>query len=61
MIQNFKGGNFIISIPSGAYKCPPAPYERACLIAQYFKSNKIKAKVVVLDQEKNLHQNQINS
>ncbi|PHO10629.1 hypothetical protein CPG37_04055 [Malaciobacter canalis] len=49
MIQNFKGGNFIISIPSGAYKCPPAPYERACLIAQYFKSNKIKAKVIVLD------------
>ncbi|RXJ93380.1 hypothetical protein CRV00_11395 [Malaciobacter molluscorum] len=49
MIKNFKGGNFIISIPNGAYKCPPAPYERACMIANYFKENNIKGKVVILD------------
>lgn len=49
MVQTFKGGNFIISIPNGSYKCPPAPYERACMIATYFKTNNIKGKVIVLD------------
>jgi NADH dehydrogenase FAD-containing subunit len=48
-IENFKGGNFIINVPSGAYRCPPAPYERACMIAYYFKKNNIKAKVIILD------------
>lgn len=49
MITNFKGGNFILTIPSQAYKCPPAPYERACMIANYFKENKIDGKVIVID------------
>ncbi len=49
MITNFKGGNFIITLPSSSYKCPPAPYERACMIAHYFKENDIKGKVVILD------------
>ncbi|MCV6609131.1 MAG: NAD(P)/FAD-dependent oxidoreductase, partial [Campylobacterales bacterium] len=48
-LKNFKGGNFIISIPSGVYRCPPAPYERACMVAYYFKKHNIKGKVVVLD------------
>jgi len=48
-IENFKGGNFIITVPSGTYRCPPAPYERACMVAYYFKKNSIKAKVVLLD------------
>ncbi len=49
MITNFKGGNFVISVPSQSYKCPPAPYERACMIAHYFKTNNIKGKVIILD------------
>lgn len=49
MIETFKGGNFIISIPSGNYKCPPAPYERACMIAHYFKTHAIEGKVILLD------------
>lgn len=49
MITNFKGGNFVISVPSQSYKCPPAPYERACMIAHYFKTHKIKGKVIILD------------
>jgi len=48
-IESFNGGTFVITVPKGAYRCPPAPYERACLIANFFKSNKINAKVVVLD------------
>ena len=48
-IENFKGGNFIINVPSGIYRCPPAPYERACMIAYYFKTHNIKGKVVLID------------
>jgi len=49
-IKNYKGGNFIITVPSGNYRCLPAPYERACLLADYIKQNKIKGKVIILDQ-----------
>ncbi len=49
-VQNFKGGNFILTVPSGNYRCLPAPYERACVIADYFKQNKIKGKVILLDE-----------
>ena len=49
-ILNFKGGNFILTVPSGNYRCLPAPYERACIIADYFKQNKIKGKVILLDE-----------
>ena len=48
-IRAFKGGLFIQTVPSGNYRCLPAPYERACMIAAYFKKNKIKGKVLVLD------------
>ena len=49
-VQNFKGGNFILTVPSGNYRCLPAPYERACIIADYFKQKGLKAKVVLLDE-----------
>ncbi|VAY87525.1 Sulfide dehydrogenase [flavocytochrome C] flavoprotein chain precursor [hydrothermal vent metagenome] len=49
-IKNFKGGNFILTTPGGNYRCLPAPYERTCLIADYFKKNKIKGKVILLDE-----------
>ena len=49
MISNFTQGNFIISVPAQNYKCPPAPYERACMIAHYFKTQKIKGKVIIID------------
>ncbi|EQB39433.1 twin-arginine translocation pathway signal protein [Sulfurimonas hongkongensis] len=49
-ILNFKGGNFILTVPSGNYRCLPAPYERACVIADYFKQKKLKAKVILLDE-----------
>ncbi len=48
-VEHFQGGNFIISVPSGTYRCPPAPYERACMVAYYFKTHGIKGKVLLLD------------
>jgi len=43
------GGVFTIAIPLQPYRCPPAPYERACQVAFYLKQFKPRAKVVVLD------------
>ena len=43
------GGVFAICIPPLPYRCPPAPYERACLVAEYFSQAKPRAKVLVLD------------
>ncbi|MDP1900542.1 MAG: NAD(P)/FAD-dependent oxidoreductase [Rubrivivax sp.] len=43
------GGVFAISIPKAPYRCPPGPYERACMVASYFKTAKPRSKVIVLD------------
>jgi len=53
-IQNFKGGNFLMTVPSGNYRCMPAPYERACIVADYFKSKKLDAKVILLDENNDI-------
>jgi sulfide dehydrogenase [flavocytochrome c] flavoprotein subunit len=47
--QEFEGGTFIQTVPSGNYRCLPGPYERACLMAGWIKKNKIKGKVLILD------------
>jgi sulfide dehydrogenase [flavocytochrome c] flavoprotein chain len=43
------GGVYAISIPKVPYRCPPGPYERACMVAAYFKQAKPRSKVLVLD------------
>ena len=41
----------IITSPDYPYRCPPAPYERASLIANYFKRKKMNVKILVLDSK----------
>ena len=48
------GGSFVLSIPKKPYRCPPGPYERACVIADYLKRNKPGAKIYVLDANDNI-------
>jgi NADH dehydrogenase FAD-containing subunit len=43
------GGTYILSIPKSPYRCPPGPYERASLVASYFKRAKPRSRVLVLD------------
>lgn len=43
------GGVFVMSVPKMPFRCPPGPYERAAQVAYYFKSNKPRSKVIVLD------------
>lgn len=49
-IQAMKdGGTFVISIPQKPFRAPPAPYERASLVAYYLSENKPKSKILVID------------
>lgn len=43
------GGVFTITVPPQPYRCPPAPYERACQVAFYLKTHKPRSKIIVLD------------
>ena len=43
------GGVYILSVPLAPYRCPPGPYERASVVAAYFKQAKPRSKVLVLD------------
>ncbi len=44
-----KADTFILTIPAKPYRCPPGPYERACVVADYLTRTKKGGKVVVLD------------
>ena len=43
------GGVFVLVAPPDPFRCPPGPYERASLIAYYFKQHKPRAKILILD------------
>lgn len=43
------GGTYAIVIPEAPYRCPPGPYERASCVAAYFKREKPRSKVLILD------------
>lgn len=43
------GGVVVLTIPKTPYRCPPGPYERACLIADWLKLKKPGSKLIVLD------------
>jgi sulfide dehydrogenase [flavocytochrome c] flavoprotein chain len=43
------GGVVAISVPSGPMRCPPGPFERASLIADYLQQNKPRSKVLIFD------------
>lgn len=43
------GGVLVLTAPPNPFRCPPGPYERASLIAAYFKQFKPRAKILILD------------
>jgi sulfide dehydrogenase [flavocytochrome c] flavoprotein subunit len=47
------GGLFVMSAPVNPFRCPPGPYERASMIASYFKQAKPKSKILILDAKEN--------
>jgi NADPH-dependent 2,4-dienoyl-CoA reductase/sulfur reductase-like enzyme len=43
------GGLVALAVPAIPSRCPPAPYERASLIAHYLKAKKPRSKIIILD------------
>jgi len=43
------GGLVALAVPASPSRCPPAPYERASLIAHYLKTKKPRSKILILD------------
>jgi NADPH-dependent 2,4-dienoyl-CoA reductase/sulfur reductase-like enzyme len=53
------GGVVAIVVPANPMRCPPAPYERASLIAHYLKASKPRSKVLVLDAKDEFSQQRL--
>lgn len=43
------GGVVLVIPPKKPFRCPPGPYERASLIADYLKREKPKSKILIID------------
>ncbi|OHD81306.1 MAG: hypothetical protein A3D90_00450 [Sulfuricurvum sp. RIFCSPHIGHO2_02_FULL_43_9] len=50
MVKNMEDGDVIITVPAGKYRCPPAPFERASMIANFMKTEGLKGKVIILNE-----------
>jgi NADPH-dependent 2,4-dienoyl-CoA reductase/sulfur reductase-like enzyme len=48
-LRAVKEGDFIITVPPGVFRCPPAPYERACMVAHWYEKHNIKGRVIIID------------
>ena len=46
------GGTVVMAMPREPYRCPSAPYERACMIAHYLKTRKPRSKLLILDPKR---------
>ncbi len=53
------GGVVAIAVPANPSRCPPAPYERASLIAHYLKAHKPRSKVLILDAKDGFSQQRL--
>lgn len=50
-LHSFKGGDWVMTLPPPPQRCPPSPYERACMVAWWFKRHNIKGRVTILDHK----------
>ena len=53
------GGTVVIAVPAAPLRCPPAPYERASLIAHYLKARKPRSKILILDAKDGFSQQRL--
>lgn len=44
-----QGGVFVMTIPDNPFRCPPGPYERISMVADYLKRKNPTAKIIALD------------
>lgn len=49
-----EGGLVVMAAPPAPYRCPPGPYERACMIAHFLKTRKPKSKLIIFDPKRTI-------
>ena len=47
-----EGGVVVMAAPPNPFRCPPGPYERACMIAHFLKTRKPRSKLIILDPKR---------
>ena len=53
------GGVVVLAVPAAPLRCPPAPYERASLIAHYLRTKKPRSKILILDAKDGFSQQRL--
>jgi NADPH-dependent 2,4-dienoyl-CoA reductase/sulfur reductase-like enzyme len=53
------GGTVVLAVPAAPLRCPPAPYERASLIAHYLKNKNPRSKILILDAKDGFSQQKL--
>jgi NADPH-dependent 2,4-dienoyl-CoA reductase/sulfur reductase-like enzyme len=53
------GGLVVLAVPASPSRCPPAPYERASLIAHYLNAKKPRSKILILDAKDTIPQQRL--
>jgi NADPH-dependent 2,4-dienoyl-CoA reductase/sulfur reductase-like enzyme len=48
-LENFRGGDLVMTVPPLPYRCQPAPYERALMIGHLLKSRAVPGRLTLLD------------
>ncbi len=46
-----QGGLYVLVAPPNPYRCPPGPYERASLVAEYLQRHNPTGKIIILDSK----------
>jgi sulfide:quinone oxidoreductase len=46
-LQEFKGGRILVGMPTGPYRCPPAPYETQWMLDAYFRERGMRDRVTI--------------
>ena len=46
-LQNFKGGRILVGMPTGPYRCPPAPYETQWMLDAYFRDRGMRQRISI--------------
>jgi len=46
-LRSFEKGRILVGIPSGPYRCPPAPYEAQWMLDSYFKERGLRDQIEI--------------
>ena len=46
-LRSFEKGRILVGIPSGPYRCPPAPYEAQWMLDSYFKERGLRDRIEI--------------